>query len=113
MRLKVIQPPIAPFARPSETRSWWPGLTAASIGLLLTFYGALRVTDIETVQGNMASELEVNMAMAHGGIKDNAKTPPPNLAESDSTLNPPAYTPPLSGRSRLRIDTSIKAACPT
>jgi hypothetical protein len=114
---KVFQPPIQPLARDREEHAWWPAGLAVFFGVVLAGYGFLRVTPVETVQGNLALETEVNVALAHGGVKDAEKTPPPpppDLQNWDPSKPPPAPPPaPLVGISRLRIDLSAKAACPT
>ena len=114
---KIPQPPIQPFNRDREVHSWYAGMILGVLGLLLAGYGFLRATDVETVQGGLARETEVNMALAHGGVKDADKAPPPLPPEmqnwTDPNQPPPPPPPILTGISRLRIDLSAKAACPT
>jgi hypothetical protein len=93
----------------------------ALIGLVLVLVGFGRITQVETVDGTAAREVEINLAIAHGGVKMIAAAPPaeapPNF-EVPPWLNTEVVAPPPSKSSKavspgLKIDIRAKAACPT
>ena len=104
--------------RDREERGPWPGLMMAAVGLICGFFGLGRVTDVETLQGSLALEKEINVAFAHGGVKD-ARPKPPSLVPllpgqpvpSPETLF--AQTRATGNTPRFRIDTTAKDPCPT
>jgi len=121
MLTRVLQPSIDPFSRPREVRSFWLGFVLALAGLLLALFGSGRITNVETVTGDLAKETQANMAFAHGGVKfvvaeaspetqpEFAVPPPPNT----DGVPPVSLLPPMSGRSRLCIDLTARDPCPT
>lgn len=117
---RVPQPPINALTRRREQRGAWPGLVLSVAGLLAGFFGLGRLTDVETVQGCLALEKEINMAFAHGGVKEaQAKPSPPSALNPGQPLLSPEGLPlnlPAThggGPLRFRIDTTAKDPCPT
>jgi len=88
---------------------------------LIFCFGLGRVTPVETVQGLTAREIQINLAMAHGGVKWISAVPP--VAPSQEFVFPPWMPQPPSPPSSsqhgkalspgLKIDVRAKAACPT
>lgn len=118
--LRIPQPPINPQARDREAHGPWAAALLIVLGVAASAFGVLRTTGVETKSGDIASEMQVNQAMVHGGVTDRAKEPPrkvpwemlpPELREAGA---PPVYAEvPQEGKARFRIDLSAKAACPT
>jgi hypothetical protein len=118
--IRVPQPPMNPSARGAERHPAWLGLVMAGVGALFALFGLGRLTDIETVQGGLAIEREVNMAFAHGGVRDVSSQPPPTIPNrfgppmSDEPVLPHQTASP--GESEvvwIRIDMTAQNPCPT
>jgi hypothetical protein len=121
--IKIPQPPILRDLRPAEDRKFWSGLLVSLAGLLLALFGLGRITDVETVQGGLAIEKEINMAFAHGGVKVTGLKPAPLPPPPDIGLPPgedpnfPPIPPPIlepnNADVKLRIDPTATDPCPT
>lgn len=118
---KVHQPQIDPARRLPEGRSFLPGFVLSLAGLLLVLFGLGRITGVEKVSGDLALETEVNLAMAHGGVRyvvEQQAEPgveTQQLRRDESRENLPGAVPRrfLAGTAQLRIDLTSKEPCPT
>ena len=120
--LRVPQPPVNPALRSQEAHDFWPGFVVVLAGVVVAFCGARHLTGVDTVDGNVATEIQLVKAFSSGGLqypKQAAPPPPPpnldNVADPDEALErwakqqanvqPPAW--------KLRVDLGAQAACPT
>lgn len=119
MQQRVPQPPIQRSVRETERRDSSAGLALVLVGLALLCWGAIRVTGLDTLSGDDASERQLMKAFASGGlqISDPAALPPPSI------LNDPALAAAAFERMQERdrkqdkltfkVDTSAATPCPT
>jgi hypothetical protein len=121
---RIPQPPINPQTRRREVHGLVPGVIVVVIGVLMCGFGSLRLTDVEQMDESLVLEPEINLAMAHGGIRDGLKQPPASVgapalppeltdANNPNVPEPLIVAPTATGKTRFRIDLSAKAACPT
>jgi len=118
---KVQQPHLDPTRRLPDGRSFLPGFVLSLAGLLLVLFGLGRITGVEKVSGDLALETEVNIAIAHGGVRyvveqqaePGFETQQLRRAESPERL--PGAVPRrfFPGTARLCIDLTSKEPCPT
>jgi hypothetical protein len=117
----IPQPPVNPALRSLEHHDFWPGLVVALAGALVAFCGARHLTNVDTVDGNTASEIQLVKAFSSGGLQypnQVAPSPPPNLegvanpgealdrwAKQQANAQPPAW--------KIRVDLGAKTPCPT
>jgi hypothetical protein len=119
MQQRVAQPPIQPSRRSTERRSSSAGLALVLVGLALLCWGAIRVTRLDTLSGEDASEQQLMRDFAHAGLRisDPAALPPPSI------LNDPALAAAAFERMQERdreqdkrtykVDTRAVDPCPT
>jgi hypothetical protein len=118
---RIFQPPVNPALRAREIHDFWPGFVVVLAGVVLAFCGARHVTGVDTVDDNIATEIQLVKAFSTGGLQypdQVAPKPPPSLdgvadagaalerwAKQQANVQPPAW--------KLRVDLGAKAACPT
>ncbi len=116
-----VQPRVDPAQRPRETRSFLPGFVFCVAGLLGALYGLGRLTSVEKVSGDLALETEVNMAIAHGGVRYVVEQQAGPESEFDRARRRGVVEGMPGGAGwreparvgRLRIDLTSKEPCPT
>jgi hypothetical protein len=117
----VPQPPVNPALRRREGHDFWPGFVVALAGAALAFCGARHLTNVDTVDGSTASEIQLVKAFSCGGVQypdQVAPVPPPKLddlanpgealdrwAKQQAHVQPPAW--------KIRVDAGAKSPCPT
>ena len=76
---RVPQPPVNRALRALERHDFWPGFVVALAGLVVAFCGARHLTNVETVDGNSAWEVQLVKAFSSGGLQypDQVAPPPP------------------------------------
>lgn len=107
--------------QPAKSRSFLPGFIFCFAGLLSALYGLGRLTSVEKVSGDPALETEVNIAIAHGGVRFVVEHEPELEAERERAHrrglaeSSPLETiwPSRIAKGKLRIDLSSKEPCPT
>jgi hypothetical protein len=118
---RIPQPPVNSALRAREFHDFWPGFVVVLAGAVLAFCGARHVTGVDTVDDNVATEIQLVKAFSTGGLQypdQVAPKPPPKLddvadpgaalerwAKQQANVQPPAW--------KLRVDLGAKAACPT
>jgi len=118
---RVPQPPVNPALRALERHDFWPGIVVVLAGLVVAFYGARHLTGVDTVDENIATEIQLVKAFSSGGLQfpdQVAPKPPPNLddmtdpgaaldrwAKQQANVQPPAW--------KIRVDLGAKTPCPT
>jgi hypothetical protein len=117
---RIPQPPVNPALRDVEHHDFWPGFIVALIGVVLTFGGARHLTNVDTVEGSTAWEVQLITAFSSGGLQYPSQlplSPPPRLddpalaaAALDRWARDQARTAPTW---KVRVDTGAKAPCPT
>ncbi len=114
---RVPQPPLNSAARDVERHGFWPGFVAVLIGAALVFFGARRVTGIDTVDGGSASEPQLIKAFAFDGLQyaDRMAPPPPPPGDDPEALRRWAMNnrKPEERSWKVRVDTSARTPCPT
>jgi hypothetical protein len=119
MTRRVAQPPMDRLTRSREEHAFWPGALVAVLGLCLGYVGWNRVTGVETLEGGVATEAQVNRAFAHGGVRpvQVQVVPPPGFQPPPWAQPglPPAtvYARGADGRLLYRIDGGAVDPCPT
>jgi hypothetical protein len=118
---RVPQPPIDPARRDPEIHGFWVGFLMALLGLGLACYGARRLTAIETVAGDDASEAQLTKACSSSGLEFPDQAAPARPPKPDESLvgmealgrwqhQLDSFTPPAW---KVRVDTAAKTPCPT
>ena len=118
---RVPQPPVNPASRPRESHDFWLGFVVALAGLILAFCGARHITNVDTLDGNSAWEMQLVKAFSCGGLQypnEAASLPPPRL---DNVANPAEaldrwakqQAQARSATWKVRVDASATAPCPT
>lgn len=118
---RIPQPPVNPALRALEHHSFWPGLVVVVAGVVLTFFGARHLTQVDTVKGGAAWETQLVRAFSSSGLQfpdQIAPTPPPRLtdpaaqaealdrwARQQANATPPTW--------KVRVDTAATTPCPT
>jgi hypothetical protein len=118
---RISQPPVNPALRGLEHHDFWPGFILALIGGILLLCGARHLTDVDTVEGSTAWEIQLVKAFSSGGLQypsQLAPAPPPKLddpaaaaealdrwAKQQATAVLPSW--------KVRVDTGAKTPCPT
>lgn len=118
---RVPQPPVNPTLRALERHDFWPGFVVALAGVVVAFCGAQHLTNVDTVDGNTAREIQLVKAFSSGGLQypdQVAPPPPPKLddvanpgealdrwAKQQANVQPPAW--------KVRVDVGAKTPCPT
>jgi len=117
----VPQPPVNRFLRDTERHDFWPAFVLAVAGVLLAACGARHATGVPTTGGGQASETQLVMGFASGGLQYADRLPPPLPPSFDAEANPDealerwtrqqaSAKPPTW---KVRVDISSRAACPT
>jgi hypothetical protein len=114
---RIPQPPVNPALRDAERHGFWPGFIVTFIGIILMFWGARRLTAVDTVEGANAYETQLIRAFAFDGLQFASKvTPPPPPRGSDPEAlerwarQSREFEPPTW---KVRVDTAAKTPCPT
>jgi hypothetical protein len=118
---RVPQPPLDPALRAREGHDFWLGFVVALAGAVMAFCGARHLTNVDTVDGNTAWEIQLVKAFSCGGLQyanQLAPPPPPKLdgaanagealdrwAKQQAHPQPPTW--------KVRVDTGAKTPCPT
>jgi hypothetical protein len=118
---RIPQPPVNPALRALERHDFWPGFVVVLAGMIVTFCGARHLTSVDTVDENVASEIQLVKAFSSGGLQfpdQVAPPPPPNLdavadpgaaldrwAKQQANVQSPAW--------KIRVDVGAKTPCPT
>jgi hypothetical protein len=118
---RVPQPPVVPALRAREGHDFWLGFIVALAGAVMAFCGARHLTNVDTVDGNTAREVQLVKAFSCGGLQypdQVAPAPPPNLgdaanagealdrwAKQQAHVHPPTW--------KIRVDAGAKTPCPT
>ena len=121
MAVRVPQPPVNPALRSPERHDFWLAFIVLLMGGILVICGARQATDIPTVDGGTASELQLVKAFSSGGLQYPSQVeslPPPPLddphatgealerwARQQASASPPTW--------KVRIDTAAATPCPT
>jgi len=118
---RVPQPPVNPALRGQERHDFWPGFAVVLAGAVMAFCGARHLTNVETVDGNTAWEIQLTKAFSCGGLQypdQVAPAPPPKL---DGLANPgealdrwaKQQAHPQLPAWKIRVDAGAKSPCPT
>ena len=95
MPAPVPQPPINRLVRPTEAHDFWSGAVVALIGILVLVGGLIRVTAVETLDGDAAWETQLVRAFSVGGLKYTAPgIPTPDGVPPDPDIGPTASDQP-------------------
>ena len=121
MPVRAPQPPIDRYRRSVEAHDFWVGAVVAVIGILVLAGGLVRVTGLETLDGDAAWETQLVRAFAVGGLKYTLPAAPTSDRFGQaSTLGPRSPDGPDSQpgiaqtrRARVRVDTGATTPCPT
>ncbi len=118
---RVPQPPINPAQRPAERHDFWPPFIIALIALLVLVCGATHITNIETLEGNTASERQLVKSFTSGGlevVQPSAVAPEPVEPPGDPAAEAKAIeraerAAAKSGGLKYRVNTGAANPCPT
>jgi hypothetical protein len=117
----VPQPPVDRALRERERHDFWPGFAVALAGAALAFCGARHLTNVDTVDGNTAWEIQLVNAFSCGGVQYPDQVAPPPPPKLDGAANPgealdrwakqQAHVQPPPWK--IRVDAGAKSPCPT
>ncbi|HEU5396921.1 MAG TPA: hypothetical protein VFV81_07130 [Verrucomicrobiae bacterium] len=118
---RIPQPPIDPALRDRERHAFASGFVAAAAGLLLVLFALRHLTGVETVKGQIATEIQLVKAFSSSGLQfadDWSPPPPPQLSDPEAQAaaldrwakNQADARPPTW---KVRVDTAAAAPCPT
>ena len=116
---RVAQPPVNPALRDTEQRDFWPALILSVIAAALLFSGLKHITNVETLEGDAARELQLIKAFSSGGLE---------VANAVKVSDPAAFDDPAAAaaalekfakaeaqpfRIKYRVNTGAADPCPT
>jgi len=118
---RVPQPPVNSALRNVEHHNFLPGFAMVAVGAVLAVWGGRHLTGVGTLQGDMASEIQLVKAFSFSGLQYASEwTPPPPPRLADPTAQAEALDrwakeqanakPPTW---KIRVDTAAAAPCPT
>ncbi len=116
---RVPQPPVNPALRALEHHDFWPGLVVVVAGAVMAFCGARHLTDVDTMDGNTASEVQLVKAFSSSGLQYPERVVPP--PKFDEAANPGEALDRWAKQQasaagptwKVRVDTAAKTPCPT
>ena len=117
----IPQPPMNRFLRDRERHDFWPAFVLALAGVVLAACGAYHVTGLATTGGGKASEAQLVMGFASGGLQYADRLAPPPPPNFDADANPAEALDRWTRQQasaklpawKVRVDITSRAACPT
>jgi hypothetical protein len=113
---RITQPPVSPGLRDPERHDFVPGFILAVIGLLVLFSGARHITNVDTVEGNSAWEMQLVKAFTSGGLEyaNPSEAPPPALDDPAAEARFQAqFERAPAATAKYRVNTGAQNPCPT